>query len=555
VVADGLISGRFRLGELLGTGGSASVFAAVDVRDDSAVALKILHPHLADDPAAREALFAEARAASGLRHPNIVRVLDTGVDDDARAWISLELVAGASLTEVVDERGALDQDEALAVARGILLGLEAAHAAGLVHRDIAPGNIMVSTGAGDRVEAADVRLVDFGLADAAGRSALARAGDQASGVVGNVNYLSPEQAEGREIDARGDIYQVGAVLYFALTGRAPFERATIAETMRAHLSAPPPVPSVRRVGVSRGVDRLVVKAMLKGPDARFASAGEMLAAIDVLAATPGAGDARTRLLGAPAVSRHVYTTRMTAVHTPPVRSAVSRPVVVDPVPEPPAAAPPRSPAWGLVGALAVAVAVIAWILSATAVPPPRLADAATVSTPVATSASPTPAAQSGRPRVEPVAVPDVAGITAPEAGALLERAGLAVGATAAEDSAAPAGTVLRSSPAAASAQPPGTPVDLVVASGSNTVPAVAGLPREVAIETLQAAGFAIQFAVDSTTGRPGGTVLASDPADGSSLTLGRPVTVVVAGTPAPTAPPTTSPMPDPTGTAPPTPGG
>jgi len=571
VVADGLISARFRLGELLGTGGTASVFAAVDVRDESSVALKILHPHLAADEGAREALFREARAAAGLRHPNIVTVLDTGVHDDSLAWISLELVAGTSLGEFVEVRGPLDVDEAVTLTRGILLALHAAHAAGIVHRDVSPANVMIATRPGARIAAGDVRLVDFGLADATGRPALSAGGDDApAGVVGNVNYLSPEQAEGREIDARGDVYQLGAVIYFALTGRAPFERSTVVETMRAHVSSPPPVPSVRRSGVPRALDRLVVKAMLKQPRDRFQSAGEMLAALDALdalAPVAGGGEPRTMLLGAPtgtvalgapatrtgsrAAAVRDQTTRLGAVGPPRRPASVVGPAATRAVAAPPAVEPPapeqRSPVWAILGALVVVGIAVAWILSATTVAPPRRTVDRTVATPTASATSTrAPVAAVQQPQAVTVAVPDVSGGTVVTAAVVLDRAGLVLGSIAEENSAAAAGTVLRSSPEASSAQSPGTTVDVVVASGSNTVPATAGLPRDAAATAIQNAGFAVLFDEETDLLLPRGTVLRTEPADATSLVLGRPVLVVVATSPLPTATPTATPAPEPT---------
>jgi tRNA A-37 threonylcarbamoyl transferase component Bud32 len=563
VVAEGLISGRFRLGELLGTGGSASVFAAVDTRDDSAVALKILHPHLSADHAARQALFAEARAAAGLRHPNIVGVLDVGVHDDGLAWIALELVAGVSLGEYVDERGPLDPADALTVVRGILLALGAAHENGLIHRDVSPANVMVSVSPDRGIEVADVRLVDFGLADATGRPALSAGGNGGpAGVVGNANYLSPEQAEGREIDARGDLYQAGAVLYFALTGTPPFPRPTVVETMRAHVSTPPPVPSVGRSGVPRGVDRLVVKAMLKHPEARFQSAREMLVAVDALAPS-AAPDSRTLLLAAPTDAGRIYTTRMLTARPPasrpaPVRAPVTAAVVAQPPVPPAPAADQRSPAWAILGALVVVVAAIAWILSATAVTPPRAADAAdaaTLPTPSVTASSPPPSTAPRPPVVAAVAVPDVTGGTVAAAGARLQGVALALGSIAEEASTAPAGTVLRSSPEAASPQSPGTAVNLVVASGFNTVPSTAGLTRDAAIAAIQSAGFAAQFVVETDAAAVRGTVLRSEPADATSLELGRAVTIVVATSPTPPVAPSATPTPVPTSTTAPLTGG
>jgi eukaryotic-like serine/threonine-protein kinase len=204
---DGLVSGRYRLGELLGTGGSASVFTALDIETDTVVALKILHPHLSDPVQTREAFFAEARAAAVLRHPNIVAVLGVGVHDPGEeplAWIALDLAPGVSLAEHVEKHGALGVDDALTLAAGVLLALEAAHAVGLIHRDISPANVMVDVRPDSKLAVGAVRLLDFGLADAAGRPALgtdllrssAVHGDTATrpvGVLGSVNYMSPEQ--------------------------------------------------------------------------------------------------------------------------------------------------------------------------------------------------------------------------------------------------------------------------------------------------------------------------------------------------------------------------
>lgn len=225
-----VIAGRFRLGELLGTGGSASVFAAVDERTALNVALKVLHPHLSERPAAREAFLAEARRAQPLRHPHIVGVLGVGVDHGADApvaWIALERAAGSSLAQHVSRHGPLSPAEAVVVLDGVLQALEAAHAIGLIHRDVSPSNVMVARDASGAVAADGVRLLDFGLADAAGNAALGTDdllsvdAKGRAGVMGNINYMSPEQVRGMPVDARGDVYQAGALLHFALTGRPP----------------------------------------------------------------------------------------------------------------------------------------------------------------------------------------------------------------------------------------------------------------------------------------------------------------------------------------------
>ncbi|MCS5722509.1 serine/threonine protein kinase, partial [Herbiconiux sp. CPCC 203406] len=312
----GLISQRYRLLELLGTGGSASVFSALDTETGGAVALKILHPHLSRSDAARTAFFREARAAEPLRHPNIVRVLGMGVHEtggDPQAWIALEHAPGTTLAEEVERDGPLTLTDALALADGVLSALDHAHAAGLVHRDVSPSNIIIARDRRGALRPSGVRLVDFGLADAAGRPAVGRdllrtpdpapeaaaapraapapAGsstpdaattppsDATPGVLGNVNYLSPEQARGDPVDARGDLYQLGAVLHLAVVGTPPFVRADARSTMLAHLQAPPPVISVVRPGTPRAVDRLVVRALLKDPATRFPTAAAMQVAV------------------------------------------------------------------------------------------------------------------------------------------------------------------------------------------------------------------------------------------------------------------------------------
>jgi len=563
VTGGGLVSGRYRLGELLGTGGSASVFAAVDVRDDSALALKILHPHLSNDPAARGALLREARAAAGLRHPNIVAVLDAGEDPGGTAWIALELAPGVSLAEHVELHGVLGSLQTVALAAGVLRGLEAAHAAGLMHRDVSPANIMLSPGADALLTADDVRLLDFGLADVAGRAALApRAPDSAAsapgGALGSVNYVSPEQASGASVDERGDIYQLGAVLYFALTGRPPFPRDTAAETVEAHLSAPPPVPSVVQPRIPRAVDRLVVKAMLKAPGDRFPSAAAMLLAVDAL--TLGAAQPHAHAQGT--AQPHPLEPRTLLLPAARTSNSERRPRLPQSAPRPaaPAALPASAPApppaaddsswlWKSGIALVVVVAIVAWIVSsASGGPTPQAAtepSASVVQTPAASASAP---AQAPVPPPAPVAatVPSVAGGSITDARLAIEAAGLVAGEISDENSASAAGTVLRSSPEEGSSQSPGSVVSLVVASGLGTVPEVARLGRDAAIAAVQNAGFSVLMAVRDDTAAVTGTILGTDPLAGTAVLLGRPVTILVAFAPAAAQP---SPVPTPSGTA------
>ncbi|MCI2956339.1 protein kinase [Agromyces atrinae] len=551
--ADGLVSGRYRMGELLGTGGSASVFAAVDTTDGSELALKVLHPHLSESPALRDAFFDEARRAEALRHPNVVAVLGTGLHESAGttiAWIALERVRGVSLAERVARRGPLEVRAAIAVADGVLAGLEAAHAIGLMHRDVSPANVMIADGSG--AGGGRVQLVDFGLADAAGRASIgsdilrsASPGDRA-GVVGSVGYMSPEQIRGEPIDERGDVYQAGGVLYFALTGREPFPRSSVEATVRAHLDAPPPVPSVARPGVSRELDRVVVRALLKDPDDRFASATAMRAALaEALENLPVAApvrrevDGATRLLGSTSVPGRSADDTRTAIHGASERGARSTTNAADPR--------SRVGAWT---AVALAVAAAAAVVVFAALAPP----AAVVPTPVATApvtsapvAAPEPVVT--EPESVVAVVPELVGARLGDARAAVEAAGLVLGAISVVDGAQAGDTVLASAPGAGARLDEGAVVELTVASGSNAVPDVVGRSSANALTLLQGAGFSTEVVAVETSEALPGSILRMEPAAGVVLRLGSVVRIVEASAPA--TPPTPTGPPAPT-TAPPT---
>ncbi|MDY7542991.1 MULTISPECIES: protein kinase domain-containing protein [unclassified Cryobacterium] len=630
----GLISGRYRLGELLGTGGSASVFAAVDTQAGEGaateIALKILHPHLSRSDRAREAFFAEARAAAALRHPNIVAVLGVGVHntghgsgttagtdsrsgpganaEEPQAWIALDRAPGISLAEYVEHRGALPVAQALTVASAVLRALAAAHAIGLVHRDVSPANIMVNPDMAGHVGSDGVRLLDFGLADAAGRPALGtdvlRSTLDATtqeipavqSVLGSVNYMSPEQARGDAVDERGDVYQLGGVLYFALTARAPFLRDSVAAVLRAHVQSPPPVPSVQQSGIPRSVDRLVVKALLKDPDARFPSAAAMGVAVDSALDRIGAGGAPGRsaapLEGAPAggvlAAPSDDTTGLFRPGDLAELAERTRVLGAVPVPVPgPAPAPativhatgnaragtasaaviavPDNPAWvrngrsrrrggGLwaVSMILVIGGAFAWILAAGGAAPTSVA--VTSSTPAPASATPEPmitAHATAAPKT--IRVPEVSVMTLDGARAALAALGLRLGALTLQDSVRPLDTVLGVSPAAGSFLDPGDTVDLTVASGSNTVPNTVGLSKAEAIAALENAGFVVLTDSKPDSAAPPGTVIAVAPSGQNALRLGTSITLTVSTAPEPSATPTATSTPQPTPTPTPSP--
>ena len=229
-IAKGEMLGPYRVDTLIGQGGMGVVYRAWDTRLDRRIALKLLRPEQVHDPSRRQRLMREARAASGLIHPNVVTIHDVGTDRDID-YIAMEHIEGRSLEQTIPP-GGLPAKQALAYAIQIAAALAGAHASGLVHRDLKPGNVMVT-------REGLVKLLDFGLArkttPGQGSGTLTLDGD----LVGTPSYMSPEQARGEQVDWRSDIFSFGAVLYRMLTGRDAFTGASAVETMNAILTAEP----------------------------------------------------------------------------------------------------------------------------------------------------------------------------------------------------------------------------------------------------------------------------------------------------------------------------
>jgi serine/threonine protein kinase len=253
--------GRYRLAEPLGHGGMATVYLARDEELDRPVAVKLLAENLADDAALRKRFLREARLAARLSHPNVVSVYDTGETDDGRPYIVMEHVEGVTLADVLRERGALPAGEAAGLAVQACRGLAHAHAAGLVHRDVKPQNLLLRPDG-------TLKVADFGIAWAAETTALTQAGT----VLGTAAYLSPEQAAGEDVTSATDVYSLGAVLYELLTGRPPYEFASLPELAekQAHGSITP--VSELSPEVPRHVEDAVMRSLARNPAYRPASA-------------------------------------------------------------------------------------------------------------------------------------------------------------------------------------------------------------------------------------------------------------------------------------------
>jgi tRNA A-37 threonylcarbamoyl transferase component Bud32/cephalosporin-C deacetylase-like acetyl esterase len=284
---------HFEILEKVGAGGMGVVYKARDVHLDRLVAIKVLAPARAGDTVMRSRLLREARAASGLNHPHIVTIHEAG-SADGIDFIAMEYIEGTTLARHIPPQG-MTVPEALAVARAIAGALAAAHAAGIVHRDLKPANVMAPPHGG-------IKVMDFGLAKALAQpsdeyQSTRTVRDTAAGtVLGTGPYMSPEQAEGKEIDARSDIFSFGAMLYEMLTGHRAFCGDTLLSTVSSVLKdTPPPLHTVRRE-VAPELERIVERCLNKQREARYASGAELEAALASIAAQPlAAGKRGTRV--------------------------------------------------------------------------------------------------------------------------------------------------------------------------------------------------------------------------------------------------------------------
>ncbi len=269
-----MIAGRYELLGVLGRGGMGVVYRGRDRVLDRIVAVKVLPAQYASDTILVERFEREARAAARLNHPNIVAVFDTGREGTVR-YIVMECVSGESLAQRLAERGALPIPEAVQIAAQIADALAAAHAAGIVHRDVKPGNVMVEpTGV--------CKVLDFGIARAAAEAAMT----QTASMLGSAPYMPPETALGHTADARSDIYSVGCVLYEMLTGRLPFSGEVPAAVINQHVSALPRPPRELEPSVPPALDALVMQMLAKDPSDRPQDAARAAADLRALLATP-----------------------------------------------------------------------------------------------------------------------------------------------------------------------------------------------------------------------------------------------------------------------------
>lgn len=518
VSRDTVIDGRYRAMKRLGSGGMAEVWCAEDEVLGRRVALKLLGGRFAEDPEWRERFRREAQAAAGLTHPNIVGIFDRS-EWNGTPYIAMELVDGQTLKELVTERGPLPPHIAVGLTEQILRALAYAHRRGIVHRDIKPQNVILDP-------EGEAKVADFGIARA-GNSEMTQTG----AIVGTVQYLSPEQANGQPVDRRSDLYSVGIVLYELLTGHVPFDGEAPVAIALKHVSELPVPPGQLRPGIPPALEAVVLRSLEKDPNRRYQSAEEFIAALEQ------------------------------------ARRAPTRPIVVEQtVPEAWVAEEERRSRWWVWALILLVLAGIAvgayFLLAGSKVTVPnvvgrdaeqaadRLRDRGLevdfetresdkVPENEVISQDPDPGTEvregttvnvvvSGGKGTLPV--PDVVGDSQENAEQSLEALGFKTKVERAYSDTVPEGDVISTSPQVGRQVTKGRTITLTVSRGEQgvAVPGLVGNTQQGAEQALQSAGLAVGEVTEQESSEPAGTVLEQNPASGTTVEPGSSVAIVVA---------------------------
>jgi serine/threonine protein kinase len=492
-----LLANRYQIGERIGRGGMADVHVGTDARLGRRIAIKLMKPALATDPAFRTRFRQEAQAAARMAHPTIVRVFDAGEETVRSAnghevqvpFIVMEYVEGRLLKDIVAE-GPMDPAEATRITQGILTALEYSHRAGVVHRDIKPGNVMIN-------HAGEVKVMDFGIARAISDSSATVA--QTTSILGTAQYFSPEQARGETVDARTDLYSTGVLLFELLTGRPPFRGESPVAVAYQHVSEPPVPPSTIVPAVSPALDAVVLHALAKDRFERFQTAADFRADVEAAAA----GRAPTRRLPASQSGSTLFGVN-------PATAAGSEGALKELAsddndrPQRTQTRPPVAWIWaGIVLVAIVIVAVVFWVVN---LAPPVVENS-----------------QSAR-------IPDLVGVSYDDGSARLDELGLEVTRAEMPDDTVAAGDIVSTDPASGMSVPLETRVTVTVSTGPqlSAVPDVLGSQVDEAWQTLSDEGFTQgQQTTDYSSDVPQGAVMAADPEVDSEVAVGSTVDLVV----------------------------
>ncbi|MEY3108853.1 MAG: hypothetical protein RL730_1204 [Actinomycetota bacterium] len=510
------LGGRYQLGPMIGTGGMADVYLAEDLRLHREVAIKILRSDLARDPAFVTRFNKEALAVAALNHPGIVAVYDSGQEKTTSGvmpYIVMEYVEGKTLRELLHDGDRLLFDRAIEIVEGILNALSYSHKSGIVHRDIKPGNIMIT-------ESGAVKVMDFGIA-----RALADAGATLTStwnIVGTAQYLSPEQATGGQADLRSDLYSVGCLFYELISGQPPFSGETPVAIAYQHVSAPLiPVTSLT-TGLDPAIDSFFEVALAKSPENRYQNAASMLKDLKRLSRgeritakipTQRSVNPRRRLLIATSLVLLIGLGGFLAFRPSGPAEIVTLPNVV-----------------GLTESEARAQ-LANFTITIQRAPDPRIPkDRVASQLPLATvqvnkgSAVTLTLSDGPGDAIVPI---DIIGKPLEEARAILASAGLRVSKTVAVASEEQPGIVLKVSPDAGSTVEAGSGVTLEIASGNVQVPNLVGKSEIEAKTLLTQAGFLVKTATAFDANQPLGIVLAQAPAAGETKIIGSSVTITI----------------------------
>jgi beta-lactam-binding protein with PASTA domain/tRNA A-37 threonylcarbamoyl transferase component Bud32 len=479
------LGGRYEIGELLGRGGMAEVHIGRDSRLGRTVAVKMLRPDLARDPSFQARFRREAHSSASLNHPAVVAVYDTGEDEFAGnpvPYIVMEYVEGSTLRDLLASGNRLVPERALEIVDGVLAALAYSHQQGIVHRDIKPANVMLTA-------AGEVKVMDFGIARSL--DDMSATMTQTSAVIGTAQYLSPEQARGEQVDARSDLYSTGCLLYELLTGRPPFVGDSPVSVAYQHVREEPVPPSQVDPDVSPSVDAIVLKALTKNRDDRYQTADEMRR--DISAALAG---------------------RPVAAVLPPPTTATQQIQRTNVLPGT-STIPPvpgshrgdrdgrggRALGYALLGIAVLAVFVIVALLARSYLD------------------------GSGGAKV---AVPDVTGLTVPDARSALEAEKLTLGTrTEKASDKIPEGSIIDQSPEAGTQVEEGGAVSVTVSTGADeaVVPSLVGLSLDEARQALNQAGLELGATDPVASDETRNTVVRVSPKEGETVPGGSKVDV------------------------------